>query len=343
MRWFRGMVGAALVAASLGVTGVGSAAATTGEPAPSDCTIVGTNGPDVLIGGLGRDVICGRGGDDHLIGLTGDDVLDGGSGHDTIVAGPGDDLVRAHDGVEDRIECGPGRDRVVRDDVDSTVGCETRVPDTPPADASKSRAYGPGLEGGAVGDTETFFVELNTATGQRFQGDVGTVPLVVQVVDPSGADVPVTRSAGAAVGVVELDYVPPVHGTYVVTVSLDGQPLPGSPFSVPISRDPNAADPTKSRAYGPGLEGGTVGVTATFYVELNTPSGQRYAGNAGDVPLVVSVTDPNGDVVPVLTSVSSPGTLQCDYLPNLAGTYVVRLSIDGEPLPGSPFHVTVVP
>jgi peptidoglycan/xylan/chitin deacetylase (PgdA/CDA1 family) len=48
------------------------------------CTIVGTDGDDVLVGTPGSDVICGGAGNDLLRGGLGDDTLAGGSGFDTV-------------------------------------------------------------------------------------------------------------------------------------------------------------------------------------------------------------------------------------------------------------------
>jgi hypothetical protein len=45
-----------------------------------ECTIVGTDGNDVLVGSSAADVVCGLAGDDTLTGGPGDDVLDGGLG-----------------------------------------------------------------------------------------------------------------------------------------------------------------------------------------------------------------------------------------------------------------------
>jgi RTX calcium-binding nonapeptide repeat (4 copies) len=89
-----------------------------GEPTPSVdgvcrvsaavCSILGTDGDDVLSGSPFDDIICGLGGsdrldggdgDDVLFGGEGDDVLAGGAGDDCMVGGPGDDV--ADNAVED--------------------------------------------------------------------------------------------------------------------------------------------------------------------------------------------------------------------------------------------------
>ncbi|MBD8606348.1 hypothetical protein IFT73_05730 [Aeromicrobium sp. CFBP 8757] len=94
------------------------------------CTIVGTNGSDVLRGTAKRDVICGRGGNDvirgggghdRIDGGTGKDRIDGGAGRDFIVGGPGNDVLRGNADADifkggdgnDRIEGGAGNDQML--------------------------------------------------------------------------------------------------------------------------------------------------------------------------------------------------------------------------------------
>lgn len=88
-----------------------------------ECTIVGTNGNDVLRGTSGDDVICGLHGNDAIVGLGGDDAIFGGRGNDRIDGGPGRDevsgdrgadLVTGGGGVDD-VEGGHGRDAVSGD------------------------------------------------------------------------------------------------------------------------------------------------------------------------------------------------------------------------------------
>ena len=57
------------------------------------CTILGTDGDDVLTGGPFDDILCGLAGNDRLEGGDGDDVLVGGDGDDELVGGAGDDCM----------------------------------------------------------------------------------------------------------------------------------------------------------------------------------------------------------------------------------------------------------
>lgn len=79
------------------------------EMDPSECTITGTNGPDVLTGTTGPDVICALDGDDVIKSLGGADIIFAGSGSDFISAGSGRDIVFGEDGI-DRLVGGSGDD-----------------------------------------------------------------------------------------------------------------------------------------------------------------------------------------------------------------------------------------
>jgi Ca2+-binding RTX toxin-like protein len=77
------------------------------EGGPPADRLVGTKGADVLRGHRGADVLLGRGGFDRFAG------------------GPGPDRIVARDGGPDEINCGPGRDIAMVDDVeDGVVSCE---------------------------------------------------------------------------------------------------------------------------------------------------------------------------------------------------------------------------
>src|SRR5829696_4651510 len=57
---------------------------TTEAGTTTPCTVLGTDGDDVLRGTQGDDVVCGLGGDDIIAGGPGNDLLAGGPGRDTV-------------------------------------------------------------------------------------------------------------------------------------------------------------------------------------------------------------------------------------------------------------------
>ena len=87
------------------------------------CTVIGTDGNDVLNGTPGHDVICGFGGNDTLSGGAGDDRLVGGPGNDTLDGGSGDDSLSGGQGA-DLVDGGSGHDLAVVDPLDTVRAVE---------------------------------------------------------------------------------------------------------------------------------------------------------------------------------------------------------------------------
>jgi Ca2+-binding RTX toxin-like protein len=90
--------------------------------------LFGGPGRDRMLGGPGNDGLGGRGGADRMSGGKGPDRLNGGDGNDRLRAGGGtnrlsggggNDRLFARNGLEDRVRCGRGNDRVVADAVDN--------------------------------------------------------------------------------------------------------------------------------------------------------------------------------------------------------------------------------
>ena len=120
-----------LVVQSSIATSVGADASFATPPRPLDpfgrpvrCTIVGTQGPDLLRGTSRRDVICGLGGNDTILagrgndvvyGGPGADVINGGAGRDTLRGGAGNDTLQARDGGRDILVGGAGNDLALAD------------------------------------------------------------------------------------------------------------------------------------------------------------------------------------------------------------------------------------
>ncbi|HEX6653803.1 MAG TPA: FG-GAP-like repeat-containing protein [Thermoleophilaceae bacterium] len=95
--------------------------------------LTGTVAGDALKGLRGNDVLSGLAGDDCLSGGPGRDRLSGGPGNDTLSGGPGTnrysggsgkDRINARNHVNEKIRCGPGKDRARVDPGDKTFGCE---------------------------------------------------------------------------------------------------------------------------------------------------------------------------------------------------------------------------
>jgi Ca2+-binding RTX toxin-like protein len=84
----------------------------------------GTAKADKLRGTAYADMLDGRAGPDHLFGYAGNDTLIGGPGKDKIDADTGNDTIRARDKTRDIVRCGPGRDTITADKIDTLTNCE---------------------------------------------------------------------------------------------------------------------------------------------------------------------------------------------------------------------------
>jgi hypothetical protein len=103
--------GLVLVSLLSGVLHPSSAGAAALEVEGKTCTIVGTNGSDVLGGTSQDDVICGLGGNDIIDAGAGNDTVFGGFDNDSIAGGPGND----------DIDGGAGTDQIAGDEGDDTI------------------------------------------------------------------------------------------------------------------------------------------------------------------------------------------------------------------------------
>uniref|UniRef100_A0AAR2JX40 Calponin-homology (CH) domain-containing protein n=1 Tax=Pygocentrus nattereri TaxID=42514 RepID=A0AAR2JX40_PYGNA len=172
-----------------------------------------------------------------------------------------------------------------------------------------------------VGKDQEFTVNTQGAGGQ---GNVG-----VKMVSPSGRPIPCKLEPDRAKEVTNVKYIPPEEGQYKVDVSYDGNPVPGSPFTV---EGVMPADPSKVRAYGPGLKGGIVGKPAPFTIDTKG-AGAGGLGLTVEGPCEAKIEcQDNGD-----------GTCSVSYLPTEAGDYNINILYGEKHIPGSPFKAAVKP
>jgi len=213
------------------------------------------------------------------------------------------------------------------------------------ADASKCRAYGPGVEGGvSQGQPAPFTIEAFDRLGNPLKD--GGDNFQVKVTGPYKNDVPVKLKDNNN-GKYDGEYTPLDYGEHVVDIALNGKPIPNSPFRVNIERNVEYPDFTKCRAYGPGLEpGNTTSEPAKFTVEIRNGNGDlvKKPGN----PVAVDVTDPDGSEISVKLSDNDDGTFAVEYYPKDPGVHTVNVLL-GHPfnplnydhIKDSPFKVNI--
>uniref|UniRef100_A0A3B4ZYR4 Filamin-C-like n=1 Tax=Stegastes partitus TaxID=144197 RepID=A0A3B4ZYR4_9TELE len=172
-----------------------------------------------------------------------------------------------------------------------------------------------------VGKDQEFTVNTKGAGGQ---GNVG-----VKMTSPSGRPIPCKLESDKAKGTHSVKYIPPEEGQYKVDVSYDGNPVMGSPFGVEAVMP---ADPSKVRAFGPGLQGGIVGKPAPFTIDTKG-AGAGGLGLTVEGPCEAKIEcQDNGD-----------GTCSVSYLPTEAGEYAINILFAEQHIPGSPFKAAVRP
>ncbi|XP_056293610.1 filamin-B isoform X2 [Pseudoliparis swirei] len=161
------------------------------------------------------------------------------------------------------------------------------------------------------------------------KGAGGQGRLEVAVVSPSQRAVKcTTEPQPAKAGVSLVRYTPTEEGIHAVTVTYDGHPVPGSPFPVEAQLPP---DPSKVKAFGPGLKGGLVGDSAEFTIDT------KGAGTGG---LGLTVEGPTE--AKIECSDNGDGTCSVSYLPTEPGDYLVNILFEEVHIPGSPFKADVV-
>ncbi|KAM4570007.1 filamin-C-like isoform 1-T1 [Odontesthes bonariensis] len=188
----------------------------------------------------------------------------------------------------------------------------------PPLDLNKVKVQGLNNKVD-VGKDQEFSVSTRGAGGQG--------KLDVKVTSPSRRPIPCKVESGRANEVHTVNYVPPEEGPYRLDISYDGNPVPGSPFTVEGVMPP---DPSKVRAFGPGLQGGVVGKPAPFAIDTKG-AGTGGLGLTVEGPCEAKIEcQDNGD-----------GSCSVSYLPTEPGEYAINILFAEQHIPGSPFKAVV--
>ncbi|MGH0144446.1 UNVERIFIED_CONTAM: hypothetical protein FKN15_002794, partial [Acipenser sinensis] len=170
-----------------------------------------------------------------------------------------------------------------------------------------------------VGKDQEFSVSTKGAGGQ------GRVEAVIT--SPANKAVPCVVEPQPGKDSSLVKYIPKEEGFYSLDLSYDGSPIPGSPFLVEATLPP---DPSKVKAYGPGLQGGLVGSPAEFMIDT------KGAGTGG---LGLTVEGPCE--AKIECSDNGDGTCSVSYLPTEQGEYLVNILFQEVHIPGSPFSADV--
>ncbi|RDD41359.1 Filamin-A [Trichoplax sp. H2] len=202
---------------------------------------------------------------------------------------------------------------------DDIPGSPFKVNVGPGIDPSKCFALGPGLEPGVrVGFATSFEVSVEGA---------GPGQLTLDIVDPNNNAVDYDLEDTSDIDY-NVDYTAQIEGPHQVNIYFAGVHIPNSPFTVDVGP---YSDPSKCKAFGPGLVSGFVGASTDFTIDTT---------EAGDGDIGVTIDGPTEAEIDSLDN--GDGTCSVNYFPILPGQYTINILFANEAIPNSPFVATIV-
>ncbi|KAG4075282.1 hypothetical protein HA402_003073 [Bradysia odoriphaga] len=157
--------------------------------------------------------------------------------------------------------------------------------------------------------------------------DIDQSKLTCSIFDPRGNTIPSKLVPGKTDEEYRIMYTPFEAGRHTIELLYDNAHVPGSPFVVHVK---SGCDPTRCKAYGPGLERGNTGNPCKFVVET------RGAGTGG---LSLAIEGPSEAKMTCIDN--RDGSCDVEYLPTEPGDYDITIRFADKHIPGSPFKVTV--
>ncbi|XP_062702645.1 filamin-A isoform X6 [Aedes albopictus] len=196
-----------------------------------------------------------------------------------------------------------------------------KVTVNPAVDVSKIKVDG--LEPSVIMNAPTDFMVDMSKVGD----DVDKSKLSCNIFDPRGNEIPSKLVPSDNSDIFRIMYTPFEAGRHTIDLLYDNVPVPGSPFVVNVK---SGCDPTRCRAYGPGLEHALTDQSATFTVET------RGAGAGG---LSLAIEGPSE--AKMSCTDNRDGSCDVEYVPTEPGEYDITIRFAEKHIPGSPFKVIV--
>lgn len=202
----------------------------------------------------------------------------------------------------------------------STYVNQFRFAEVPPnpSIASTMKVVGPGITGDSA-EKETNFVMRGPRIPLWAKADA--------VVKCDGKEIPIQQRR-TSTKAIQFHYTPEKPGNYTVDVTLNGEPVPGSTFSVTHVPPTNV---NGCLANGSGLNKARVGETAGFSVNCKQ-------GGPGE--LQVDIEGPNGNL-DVEVDEAEEKNYNVNFTPQEAGDHSVSVLWGGKGIPSSPFMCVV--
>lgn len=157
--------------------------------------------------------------------------------------------------------------------------------------------------------------------------NIDSKKLSCSVLDPKGQMLPSEIIPGTTDDVFRIMYTPFEAGVHTIELLYDNIPVPGSPFVVNVK---SGCDPSRCKAYGPGLKRGYVSEKNKFVIET------KGAGKGG---LSLAIEGPSEAKMTCIDN--RDGSCDVDYVATEVGEYDISIRFADKHIPGSPFTVFV--
>ncbi|XP_017473017.1 PREDICTED: filamin-A [Rhagoletis zephyria] len=180
-----------------------------------------------------------------------------------------------------------------------------------------------GLEPSVIMNAPTDFMVDMSKVGSN----IDSTKLSCAIFDPKGKVLPSKIVSGPSDDIFRIAYTPFEAGRHTIELLYDNIPVPGSPFVVHVK---SGCDPSRCKAYGPGLEKGLTNQQNKFTVET------RGAGNGG---LSLAIEGPSE--AKMTCTDNRDGSCDVEYLATDPGEYDITIRFADKHIPGSPFRVLV--
>ncbi len=208
----------------------------------------------------------------------------------------------------------------------------------PTIDASRSKAYGPGIEDNKNRDGEktNFTVELCDKDGKPIGAKASGAPIKAVVHGPNGP-VPV-QQRDTRDGKYNFEYTPLDHGDHTIEIQCDDKNVADAPYHIKVLPSTNLKGTV---CEGPGLHDGIIETYPTYFdIICNDNKGQRIGREAAGQPFEAEVQGPTGKV-PAPVKDNGDGTYHVEYTPIDAGNHVIQVRLGKASVAQSPYRVRV--
>jgi filamin len=213
-----------------------------------------------------------------------------------------------------------------------------------PADAKQSKVHGKGVDGPIVqGEDAPFTIESYNRLGGKITTGGDQYKVVVTGPNNRVLDAPIKDLGN---GTYSVTYKPVDYGQHKVEVTLHGQPVAASPYTLVASRPAGYPSALNCYAEGEGLTKGNTAEPAHFTIHARDEHNNKVT--VAQNPFVVTITAPNGDDVDADVKDNHDSTYSVTYQANKVGKHTIVVGLKNPVIPSnwehikdSPFHPTI--